>query len=172
MPLAPKHPCSQPGCPNLVDKGSSRCALHKQEAWAGAGSRYYSSAEWKRLRGQVLREEPYCRRCSLCLSTQSRRPVVAKYAKLFAALGGAVLSGATLIADGWSNADFFTFGAAGRFRTTPITKSANPLSRPASTAPALLGRETSRTAGARSSPTRRMRETPTRDLQVRLQWRG
>ena len=37
---------------------------------------------------------------------------MAKYAKLLVALGGAVLSGATLQADGWSSADWFTFVAA------------------------------------------------------------
>jgi hypothetical protein len=37
---------------------------------------------------------------------------VARYAKLLVALGGAVLSGATLMADGWSSSDYFTFVAA------------------------------------------------------------
>lgn len=37
---------------------------------------------------------------------------MAKYAKLLVALGGAVLSGATLAADGWSTSDTFTFVAA------------------------------------------------------------
>jgi hypothetical protein len=37
---------------------------------------------------------------------------MSKYAKLLVALGGAVLSGASLMADGWSNSDWFTFIAA------------------------------------------------------------
>jgi hypothetical protein len=37
---------------------------------------------------------------------------MSRFAKLFTALGGAVLAGATLMADGWSNSDWFTFGAA------------------------------------------------------------
>lgn len=37
---------------------------------------------------------------------------MSRYAKLLIALGGAVLSGATLATDGWSGADYFTFVAA------------------------------------------------------------
>jgi uncharacterized membrane protein YcjF (UPF0283 family) len=37
---------------------------------------------------------------------------MARYSKLLVALGGAVLSGASLAADGWSSADWFTFVAA------------------------------------------------------------
>ena len=37
---------------------------------------------------------------------------MSRYAKLFVALGGAVLSGASLATDGWSSADWFTFVAA------------------------------------------------------------
>lgn len=37
---------------------------------------------------------------------------MSRYAKLFVALAGAVASGATLIADGWSGSDYFTFIAA------------------------------------------------------------
>jgi uncharacterized membrane protein YcjF (UPF0283 family) len=35
-----------------------------------------------------------------------------RYAKLIVALGGAVLSGATLVVDGWQASDYFTFAAA------------------------------------------------------------
>ena len=37
---------------------------------------------------------------------------MARFNKLWIALAGAATAGATLIADGWSDADYFTFAAA------------------------------------------------------------
>ena len=60
----PRQICSIPGCPCLAVKGG-RCNQHQREAWSG---RTWSSHPWstptlKRLRAQVLREEPTCRQC-------------------------------------------------------------------------------------------------------------
>lgn len=60
-PVAPKHPCAAPGCPTLVPRGQSRCAVHKAVSWAGAGKPY--GREWDRIRRTVLQEEPLCRMC-------------------------------------------------------------------------------------------------------------
>lgn len=35
MPLAPKHPCAEPNCSTLVERGQARCAVHTvpREPW-------------------------------------------------------------------------------------------------------------------------------------------
>lgn len=71
MPRAAKRPCTYPGCAALVDKG--RCAKHQAQQVQQYRERrtherrtedtFYGSVDWKRLRAQVLAEEPNCRRC-------------------------------------------------------------------------------------------------------------
>jgi len=56
--------CLQPGCGALVPSG--RCATHARSrplATRPAGHRWYSCARWRRLRAELLREEPFCRTC-------------------------------------------------------------------------------------------------------------
>jgi 5-methylcytosine-specific restriction protein A len=75
MPTRALRVCRYPGCPALVDKGY--CQAHKHlsparfndRARGTASSRGYGP-EWRRLRAQVLREEPLCR---LCLEEQPKR---------------------------------------------------------------------------------------------------
>jgi 5-methylcytosine-specific restriction protein A len=69
MPSAAPHPCAQSGCPALVAHGQSRCPTHTKERKQQADKARPSAAErgytwhWQKLRKQVLREEPLCRRC-------------------------------------------------------------------------------------------------------------
>ena len=66
MPKKLPTPCRHHGCPALVE-GGGYCDDHKQDRWANdrrdsANERGYTAA-WRRVRAQVLREEPLCRRC-------------------------------------------------------------------------------------------------------------
>ena len=54
--------CSVPGCPNLSTK-DGRCSQHPKPVWEGRRGFEGYGNEWKKLRAQVLREEPYCRQC-------------------------------------------------------------------------------------------------------------
>ena len=73
-PYASPHPCSAPGCRTLVPSGQgSRCPAHLQafRAVQDRGRKadpvrqasiigLYGSAEWKRLRAEVLGEQGIC----------------------------------------------------------------------------------------------------------------
>ena len=71
MPSRPPHPCVHAGCAELVSQGSY-CVAHKtqheqsykQDASKAESKRFYDSVLWKKVRAQVLREEPYCRECT------------------------------------------------------------------------------------------------------------
>ncbi len=62
MPWRTLRPCAEPGCPVLVGRG--RCPEHQtSRPWeGGAGGRGYGRP-WRRIREQVLTEEPFCRLC-------------------------------------------------------------------------------------------------------------
>ena len=69
MPQRPPRQCHHPGCPNLVTDGGSYCREHLRSKWReqnihrpSAAAQGYG-ARWRKLREQVLREEPYCRLC-------------------------------------------------------------------------------------------------------------
>lgn len=57
--------CATPGCPVRVPKG--HCPAHARQREQGrynaAMRGFYSSARWRRLRAQVLAEEPLCLAC-------------------------------------------------------------------------------------------------------------
>lgn len=67
MPSAPLKPCSWPGCPELTH--SRHCDRHTRQESKDIDARRGSSASrgygarWRRIRDQVLREEPLCREC-------------------------------------------------------------------------------------------------------------
>lgn len=69
MPYAPKHPCSQPGCPALVERGKARCPTHtQQQRKAQDASRPHSAGRgyghnWRKLRRMVLARSPLCADC-------------------------------------------------------------------------------------------------------------
>jgi 5-methylcytosine-specific restriction protein A len=67
MPWSPKTPCSHPGCGALSH--GRFCAEHEAEHRAvedarrgSAGRRGYGAA-WRKVRKQVLNDEPLCREC-------------------------------------------------------------------------------------------------------------
>ena len=70
-PVAPKHPCSYPGCAALVEAGDSRCDLHRKheqrEYDRGRKDdpyrRLYADKTWRRVRRIKLAMNPLCERC-------------------------------------------------------------------------------------------------------------
>lgn len=75
----PKRLCVAfgPGCTNdgFTVGGRSRCPAHSKK-WRKtpqmqARSSFYSTPRWRRLRAQVLKEEPLCRVCGVNPSTQA-----------------------------------------------------------------------------------------------------
>lgn len=58
--------CSEPGCGVLVETG--RCPTHAPRAltrppWYADVQVWYRSTRWRRLRGDVLRCDPFCHMC-------------------------------------------------------------------------------------------------------------
>lgn len=62
MPIKPRRPCSTPGCPDFAVEGG-KCAAHKRIPWEGRRGFEGYGNEWKKIRAQVLTEEPNCRPC-------------------------------------------------------------------------------------------------------------
>ena len=71
MPMRPRKPCSQPGCPELIEPGQRKCVAHrrqddrryKRDRNDDEQQRFYKSARWRRLRKIVLRRDPICKKC-------------------------------------------------------------------------------------------------------------
>lgn len=67
MPWAPKTPCAAPGCTELTH--GRLCPRHEAERKARLDARRGSAAKrgydarWRKIRQQVLNEEPLCRFC-------------------------------------------------------------------------------------------------------------
>ena len=67
MAMKPLRPCRHPGCGVLVPGGY--CAAHqppkedRRSAEAQAWHWMYGTEDWKRLRGDQLLREPFCREC-------------------------------------------------------------------------------------------------------------
>jgi 5-methylcytosine-specific restriction enzyme A len=67
MPTRPLRPCSQPGCPALVQSG--RCLVHKREQRRphderrGTAHERGYGARWQRVRKTFLAAHPLCRSC-------------------------------------------------------------------------------------------------------------
>ncbi|MCD7716080.1 MAG: HNH endonuclease [Lachnospiraceae bacterium] len=70
MPRKPKHPCSHPGCPELVEYGERFCEKHLKEENKRyekydrdpAVRRRYGRA-WKRIRDSYAAAHPLCELC-------------------------------------------------------------------------------------------------------------
>lgn len=72
-PWAPPHRCAVSSCGVLVPRGVPRCPAHEQQRRQAyelarrfdpvrqAAQHLYASVAWKRLRAEVLDEEPVCR---------------------------------------------------------------------------------------------------------------
>ncbi len=74
MPSAPKKPCTQPGCTELVQAFGSRgrCDEHEQAAEEHRGSsrwRGYTGRGHRRFREEVLARDPIC---VLCMKRPSK----------------------------------------------------------------------------------------------------
>lgn len=66
MPRAPKF-CGSPGCYERV-VGRAYCVDHQPVAWSGG---HGSTRAWRKLRQEVLDEEPLCRDCEKAPSTEA-----------------------------------------------------------------------------------------------------
>lgn len=66
MPRAPKF-CGSPGCMEKVT-GRPYCVDHSPVAWNGG---HGSTRAWRKLRAQVLDEEPICRDCWQAPATEA-----------------------------------------------------------------------------------------------------
>lgn len=60
MPETPPHPCRQPKCPNLVERGKTWCEIHGKRK--SAAKRGYDGA-WRNVRANFLAHNPYCVHC-------------------------------------------------------------------------------------------------------------
>lgn len=75
MPWAPKRPCPVSGCPQLLDRGQSRCARHLAAEQRAVDQRRGSAASrgyghtWRKLRLLVLRRDPVCTIGKICGGT-------------------------------------------------------------------------------------------------------
>jgi 5-methylcytosine-specific restriction enzyme A len=66
MPRAPKF-CGSPGCTGRV-VGRAYCDFHAPPAWNGG---HGSTRRWRKLRQDVLNEEPVCRDCHQAPSAEA-----------------------------------------------------------------------------------------------------
>jgi 5-methylcytosine-specific restriction protein A len=72
VPTAALRPCVEPGCPALVPSG--RCAAHQTaryrqvERTRGTAKERGYDKDWRRVRDDVLRDEPCCRLCAPAVS--------------------------------------------------------------------------------------------------------
>lgn len=62
MPSKSLKPCSYPGCPNLTTGG--RCPQHRTADTRPTATERGYDANWRRLRAQHLRENPWCVMCA------------------------------------------------------------------------------------------------------------
>ena len=68
MPRRPAKPCAQVGCPNKAIPGKSRCEqhqIHNRQADENRENSYQRgyTRHWRKVRAEVLKQEPLCRRC-------------------------------------------------------------------------------------------------------------
>jgi 5-methylcytosine-specific restriction protein A len=68
MPYKPARPCKYPGCPELTNNPRGYCAKHlplryREETEMRTRQTAYKGI-WRRIRQQVLSEEPLCRECA------------------------------------------------------------------------------------------------------------
>ena len=62
MPYKSKRPCGYPGCPNLVEAGTSYCPAHKP--MRKNASAYYDR-RWQKVRAAYLARHPLCADCQI-----------------------------------------------------------------------------------------------------------
>lgn len=59
MPVAAPSPCTEPGCPNLVGKGS-RCPEHNPSRQRGSSTEQGYGHRWRVARIAFLAANPFC----------------------------------------------------------------------------------------------------------------
>jgi 5-methylcytosine-specific restriction endonuclease McrA len=65
--------CREAGCNTLIDNNSVYCEKHikpKLAPFAGAirsNEVLYKTAEWRKLRKELLKEQPYCSKCGISI---------------------------------------------------------------------------------------------------------
>lgn len=76
MPRRSKKPCSQPGCPELIEAGNTYCEEHRKQESRRRNKRYddkqrdeklrkfYSSARWQKVRRKKIKQDPLCEHCA------------------------------------------------------------------------------------------------------------
>lgn len=65
MPYKPQRPCAYKGCAELTHQRYCPAHIHmlvQRDTRPSAARRGYN-AEWRRIRDEVLTQEPYCRHC-------------------------------------------------------------------------------------------------------------
>jgi 5-methylcytosine-specific restriction protein A len=65
-----KKLCNHPGCNRLIDIGERYCPEHTRERKpfenaVRANASLYNTVAWRKLRGKILKEHPYCTRCGI-----------------------------------------------------------------------------------------------------------
>lgn len=83
MPTKPQPACRFPGCPERAVPGKQYCAAHYKVTEAQRREKlkddeceqFYHTPTWRRLRMEVLRREPLCRRCAQAGITREARVV-------------------------------------------------------------------------------------------------
>lgn len=74
MPPRPPKPCKKPGCRALTQEKNGYCEAHQAIAadkelqlsynrFRGSASSRGYDARWRKIREQILRDEPLCRHC-------------------------------------------------------------------------------------------------------------
>lgn len=80
------RPCTKPGCRKLTDGTSSRCDLHPYEKKRRTSSGYkylYDSKQWRVLRRNHLKANPWCVVCGRLATVVDHKTVHRGDAKLF-----------------------------------------------------------------------------------------
>ena len=77
MPTRSKKPCNYPGCPELIEAGSTYCKEHKEvkadrkrlnnkrydENRDPRLKKFYAGSRWRRLRNLYIKRNPLCEHC-------------------------------------------------------------------------------------------------------------
>lgn len=85
MPWAPKKPCAARSCAELVERDRRWCEKHQADAderekarkaafdqtRPSASARGYTSDQWREIRRQVLKRDPWCTTCGRARSTRA-----------------------------------------------------------------------------------------------------
>ena len=75
MPYRNKKPCNHPGCSELIEAGTTYCAIHEKEYISYSNrvydnttrdesiAKFYNSKSWKSVRNRKIKADPICEHC-------------------------------------------------------------------------------------------------------------